>query len=87
MDAGNVLDDSQTQTSAAGGLAAALVHPVEALKDAGLRLLRDADAIVLHGQSAVTVPGAGRDDLDLAAGTVVADGVVRLPVTGALSPR
>ena len=32
VDAGNVLDDGQTQTGAAGGLAAALVHPVEALK-------------------------------------------------------
>ena len=38
VDAGNVLDNSQPQTGAAGGLAPALIHPVEAFEHAGLRV-------------------------------------------------
>ena len=73
---GNVLDDGQPQAGAAGGFAPALIHPVKALKHTGLRFFRDADAVVFHGEGAVAVPGAGGNDLDFAAGAVVADGVV-----------
>ena len=76
VDAGNVLDNSQPQTGAAGGLAPALIHPVEAFEHAGLRIFRDADAVILDGQGTMAVPGAGGDELDLAAGSIVADGVV-----------
>ena len=50
MDAGNVLDNSQPQTGAAGGLAPALIHSVEAFEYAGLRVFRDTDAVILDGQ-------------------------------------
>lgn len=76
VDAGNVLDNSQPQTGAAGGLAPALIHPVEAFEYAGLRVFRDTDAVILDGQGTMAVPGAGGDELDLAAGAIVADGVV-----------
>ena len=59
VDAGNVLDDGQTQPGATGGLTPAFIHPVEAFKYTGLRFLGDADAIVLDGQGAVTIPAAG----------------------------
>ena len=71
-----MLDDGQPQAGAAGGFAPALIHPVKALKHTGLRFFRDADAVVFHGEGAVAVPGAGGNDLDFAAGAVVADGVV-----------
>ena len=47
VDAGNVFDNSQPQTGAAGGLAPALIHPVEAFEHAGLRVFRDTDAVIL----------------------------------------
>ena len=71
-----MLDNGKSQTGAAGGFAPALIHPVEALEHAGLRLFRDADAVVLYGQGAVAVPGGGRDQLDFSARAVVADGIV-----------
>lgn len=76
VDTGNMLDDGKPKPGAAGGLATALVHPVEALEHAGLSFPRDADAVVGHGQGAVSVPVAGGDDLYLTARAVVADGVV-----------
>ena len=76
VDAGDVLDDGKAEAGAAGGFAAALVHAIEPLKNAGLGFFRDADAVVFHGQGAVAVPGAGGDELHLAAGVVVADGIV-----------
>ena len=72
VDAGNVFDNSQPQTGAAGGLAPALIHPVEAFEHAGLRVFRDTDAVILDGQGTMAVPGAGGDELDLAAGSIVA---------------
>ena len=39
VDAGNMLDNSQPQTGAAGGLAPALIHPVEPLKNPRLVFL------------------------------------------------
>ena len=71
-----MLDNSQPQTGAAGGLASALIHPVEAFEHAGLRIFRNADAVILDGQGTMAVPGAGGDELDLAARAIVADGVV-----------
>ena len=76
VDAGDVFDDGQPQPGAAGGLAPALIHPVEAFKYAGLRFLGDADAVVLDGQSAVTIPAAGGDDLDFSTRAIVPDGIV-----------
>ena len=76
VDAGNVLDDGQPQTGAAGRLASALVHAVEPFKNAGLGFFWNADAVVLHGQGTVAVPRARGDELNLAAGVIVADGVV-----------
>ena len=98
VDAGDVLDDGQTQPGAAGGLAPALIHPVEAFKYAGLRFLGDADAVVLDGQGAVTIPAAGGDDLDFPPGRLYrmalsqrfwhsSSSRLLLPSTGALSPR
>src|SRR5690348_30887 len=46
---GHVLDDRQTQPGAAGGTGAGRVDAVEALEDALLVLVRDADALVGHG--------------------------------------
>ena len=68
VDAGDLLDDGKAEAGAAGGLAAALVHPVEPLKDAALRLFRDADAVVLHREIGVALPGAARLQQDPAAG-------------------
>src|SRR5699024_3575748 len=73
VDAGDLLDDGKAEAGAAGGLAAALVHPVEPLKDAALRLFRDADAVVLHREIGAALPGAARLQQDPAAGAVVAD--------------
>ena len=42
VDAGNVLDNSQPQTGAAGGLAPALIHPVKPLKNLFLFLFSNA---------------------------------------------
>ena len=76
MDAGDLLDDGKPQPGAAGGLAAAFVHPVEPLKDAALGLFGDADAVVLHREIGVALPGAAGLQQDPAPGPVVADGVV-----------
>ena len=76
MDACDLLDDGQAQAGAAGGFAAALVHPVKALKDAALGFLGDADAVVLHRKVGVALPSAAGLQQDPAPRLVVADGVV-----------
>lgn len=46
---GHVFDDRQPETRAAGGTGAGGVDSVEALEDTLLVLVRDADALVGHG--------------------------------------
>ena len=75
VDAGNVLDNSQPQTGAAGGLAPALIHSVEAFEHAGLRILRDADAVILDGQGTMAVRVQEVMSWPCR-GAIVADGVV-----------
>ena len=75
VDAGNVLDDGKSKPGAAGGLAAALVHPVEALEHPVHIRLGDADARVCHRQGGA-VGGAGHGDGDPAVLLVVLHGVV-----------
>ena len=74
-----MLDDAQTQAGAAGGARAGLVHAVEALEDALLLLLGDADALVDHGDAHdVGVLRVQRDaHRDPGTRLGVADGVVQ----------
>lgn len=52
------------------------IHPVEAPNTLDCAS-SDTDAVIADGQGAImAVPGAGGDELDLAAGSIVADGVV-----------
>src|SRR5699024_9140087 len=81
VDAGDLLDDGKPQPGAAGGLAAAFVHPVEALQDAALSLFGDADAVVVPREIGVALPGAAGLQQDPAPGPVVADGVVAQVLT------
>src|SRR5690606_14626367 len=76
---GHVLDDRQAQARAAGGPGAGRVDAVEALEDAFLVLLGDADALVgdrdLHHGAAGPGDGPGRY-ADAGAGGRVVDGVL-----------
>ena len=74
-----MLDDAQAQAGAPGGARAGLVHAVEALEDALLLLLGDADALVDHGDAHdVGVLRVQRDaHRDPGARLGVADGVVQ----------
>lgn len=56
---GHVLDDREPQTRAAGGTGAGEVHAVEALEDALLVLVGDADALIGHGDLDVVSAGCG----------------------------
>ena len=70
-----VLDDGQAQARPANLLGVTLVHPVEALKDAALVGIGDADARVRHPQLHMA-PLPPDVHPDAAAGLVVFDGVV-----------
>ena len=68
-----MLDDGEAQARAAAGVT--LVHPVKPLEDPALRLRRDADAGVRHGDPAA-LQAVRQGDADAAAGAVIGDGVV-----------
>ena len=70
-----VLDDGQTETRAADGLGMAFIHAVEALENAALVRVGNADAGVRDGEDGLG--GALSDiDADAAAVYVVFDGVI-----------
>src|SRR5215210_3087318 len=72
---GHVLDDREAQARAPLLSGAALVHPVEALEDAGESVLRDADARVAHLQDGLAV-GPREPDAHAPVRTVVLDRIV-----------